>query len=352
MTGAREYDAIVVGAGFAGLAAARELRGEVLLLDRYEVGTHQTSACGTPLWVAEDLGVKQSVIQVHPRAVLHTPTHTVTYDASDSPFCTFDYRRFCRGLLEQCRVRFLRTAVRGFREGGVETDEGRFEAPCVIDASGWHRVLVGGAAPRAVGGALPLNFGIETEAAYTGESLYFWVDPAIVAEGAAWIFPVGERSRIGVGSFAGASKLRAPLERFLEDRDLTPGAFHGTYFTAGLGAPTVGRTFAVGDAAGHCLPLTGEGIRPAVYFGRVCGALVQGVIDGRLSLDAALEAYRRQVLAHRWAYRILHALQRAVQKMPGPWLGPVAALGNLPAIRRHWWPGYLDFGKPDPAPGR
>ena len=99
-------------------------------------------------------------------------------------------------------------------------------------------------------------------------------------------------------------------------------------------------------------PLTGEGIRPAVYFGRVCGALVQGVIDGRLSLDAALEAYRRQVLAHRWAYRILHALQRAVQKMPGPWLGPVAALGNLPAIRRHWWPGYLDFGKPDPAPGR
>ena len=186
MTGAREYQAIVVGAGFAGLAAARELRGEVLLLDRYEVGTHQTSACGTPLWVAEDLGVKQSVIQVHPRAVLHTPTHTVTYDASDSPFCTFDYRRFCRGLLEQCRVRFLRTAVRGFREGGVETDEGRFEAPCVIDASGWQRALVGGAAPRS-GGAVPLNFGIETEVPYTGESLYFWVDPAILAEGAAWI---------------------------------------------------------------------------------------------------------------------------------------------------------------------
>ena len=36
MTGRREYQAIVVGASFAGLAVARELRGEVLLLDRYE----------------------------------------------------------------------------------------------------------------------------------------------------------------------------------------------------------------------------------------------------------------------------------------------------------------------------
>jgi len=121
---AREYDAMVVGASFAGLTVARELRGEVLLLDAHEVGSHQTSACGTPLWVPEMFGVKESVIQVHTRAVIHTPTRTVTYDASDSPYCTFEYRRFCRGLLDQCRVRFLRTLVRGFVEGGVATDAG------------------------------------------------------------------------------------------------------------------------------------------------------------------------------------------------------------------------------------
>lgn len=45
MTGS-EYDAIIVGASFAGLTVARELRGEVLLLDAHEVGSHQTSACG------------------------------------------------------------------------------------------------------------------------------------------------------------------------------------------------------------------------------------------------------------------------------------------------------------------
>lgn len=123
------------------------------------------------------------------------------------------------------------------------------------------------------------------------------------------------------------------------------GRFHGTYFPAGLGAPTAGQVFAVGDAAGQCLPLTGEGIRPAVYFGGICGALVQSVIDGCLSLEDALEAYRRRVFAHRRAYRMLRALQCAVQKMPGAWLGLVAELANRPAIRRLWWPRYLSFGK-------
>lgn len=335
---------IIVGASFAGLAVARELRGDVLLLDRYEVGTHQTSACGTPLWLVEWLGVDESVIQVHPRAVIHTPTRTVVYDASESPYCTFDYGRFCRGLLEQCRVRFLRTAVRGFVEGGVETEEGRFEAPCVIDASGWHRVLVGGTA-QANSATMQLSFGLETEAPYAGDDLYFWVDPAILQEGAAWLFPIGGRSRVGVGSFAGVSKLRAPLERFLHGLDLTPSRFHGTYFPAGLGAPTVGRIFAVGDSAGQCLPLTGEGIRPAAYFGRLCGELVQSVIDGQRSLEDALGTYHQHVVAHRRGYRMLRALQWAVQKMPAAWLGPLADLGNRPAIRRHWWPRYLDFGK-------
>src|SRR6266498_5144291 len=52
----RDYDAIIVGASFAGLAVARQLRGRVLLLDRNEVGAVQTSACGTPLWVPQAPG--------------------------------------------------------------------------------------------------------------------------------------------------------------------------------------------------------------------------------------------------------------------------------------------------------
>lgn len=337
------YDAIIVGASFAGLAVARELRGRVLLLDRYEVGSHQTSACGTPRFVLEQLGVLPSLLQVHRRAVIHTPTRTVIYDASASPYCTFDYRRFSQGLLAQSEAEFLRTAVRGLRDGAVETDAGRFEAPCIVDASGWHRVLVGG--PPPVVRPARLSFGLETEADCGGDHLYFWLDPKILAEGAAWLFPIGGRSRVGVGSYAGVSKLRVPLERFLEGLDLRADGFHGTYFPAGLAPPTVGRVFAVGDAGGHCLPLTAEGIRPAIYFGRMLGGIVQAVIDGRLSLDAALAAYRRRVLAHRGAYRTLRLLQWIVQKVPASWLGPLAELGQHPWVLRCWWPRYLHFGR-------
>src|SRR6185295_3304917 len=142
---ARDYDAIVVGASFAGLAVARQLHGNVLLLDRNEVGAVQTSACGTPLWVPESLGVSSSVLQVHDRLVIRTPTRTVRYDLSSVPFCTFDYRAFCQGLLAQCGARFLRTSVTGIQDGAVVTGAGRFTARVIVDCSGWRRALVGSA---------------------------------------------------------------------------------------------------------------------------------------------------------------------------------------------------------------
>ena len=55
-----EYDAIIVGASFAGLAVARELHGRILLIDREEIGEGQTSACGTPLRVVDALGLTSS----------------------------------------------------------------------------------------------------------------------------------------------------------------------------------------------------------------------------------------------------------------------------------------------------
>lgn len=40
-----DYDVIVVGASFAGLAVASRLRGRMLLVDHQEIGAGQTSAC-------------------------------------------------------------------------------------------------------------------------------------------------------------------------------------------------------------------------------------------------------------------------------------------------------------------
>jgi flavin-dependent dehydrogenase len=340
---ARDYDAIVVGASFAGLAVARELRGEVLLLDRNEVGAVQTSACGTPLWVPEALGVAASVLQVHDRLVIRTPTRTVRYDLSAVPFCTFDYRAFCEGLLAQCRVRFLRTSVSGIQDGAVVTAEGRFTAPVIVDCSGWRRALTGGEAGEP---ARHHSFGLETRTSLRDEGLTFLLDRRLIPQGLGWIFPVGSGSLIGLGSYAGRSKLKPALERLLRDQGTAAGSYHGTYFPNRLLRPTTGGVFAVGDAAGQCLPLTAEGIRPALYFGGECGRIVQRVLDGALTLETGLEVYRRVVARYRRPYRMLQFGQWMAAHTPTRWFAVVTEIAATQPFLPRWWPRYGWFGHP------
>src|SRR5262249_20104192 len=201
------YDAIVVGASFAGLAGARQLRGHVLLLDRNDGGAVQTSACGTPLWVPESLGVAASVLQVHERLNLRTPRRTISFDLSDVPFCTFDYRVFCEGLLAQTRARFLRAAVTGWADGTVTTTAGRFRAPIGVDCSGWRAAIVNGFTADTRGRGY--SFGLETHTALGGDDgLWLLLDQTVIPQGLGWIFPVGEGSLVGLGSYVGRSKLR------------------------------------------------------------------------------------------------------------------------------------------------
>jgi flavin-dependent dehydrogenase len=338
------FDAIVVGASFAGLAVARRLRGRVLLLDRHEVGAVQTSACGTPAWVPRWLGVEDSVLQFHEWLDVRTPRGTVSYDLRAVPFCTFDYHQFTRGLLAQSSATFLRAAVTGLESGAVITTRGRFTAPVIVDASGWRGILV-----RKGRGHFPsrrqYSFGLETAAPFRGDRLTFVVDDRVIRQGLAWIFPAGAESFIGLGSYRGASKLGPALNRLVTDLGTRASTFHGTFFPNRLLRPTANGLFAVGDAAGQCLPLTAEGIRPAVYFGDHCGALAQRVLDGDLTLESALASYRRRVHRYRRAYAVLRAAQALAAHAPG-WCFDLflTACARAP-ILPYWWPRYGTFGR-------
>jgi flavin-dependent dehydrogenase len=343
-----EYDAIVVGGSFAGLAVARQLRGRALLLDRNDVGAVQTSACGTPLWVPEALGVAGSVLQVHERLTVRTGSHAITYDLSDVPFCTFDYEAFCRGLLAQCDVRFVKAAVTEVRDGVVVTGQGAFHAPVVVDCSGWRGVLVNGSAgARPETGAY--TFGLEARTPVCDDRLTFFIDRTVIPQGLGWIFPVGAGSLIGIGSYRGRSKLRPPLDRYLREQGTEPGEYHGTYFPNRFGRPAVGNVFAVGDAAGQCLPLTAEGIRPALYFGTECGKIVRRVLSGDTSLAAGLDTYGRLVERYRRAYRVLEWVQWFTAHAPLAWLAALTELAARRPLLSRWWPRYGRFGRFEPA---
>src|SRR6476646_7290989 len=116
-----DADVLICGASFAGLAVARELRAtgaRVLVLDRYEIGERQTSACAAPTeWLA-NLGLARSIRQTFGSLLVHTPDRTARWPLAWT-FSTFEYRTLCRLLWEQAGDAVFETAKVDGRTGNV-----------------------------------------------------------------------------------------------------------------------------------------------------------------------------------------------------------------------------------------
>ncbi|HZJ29103.1 MAG TPA: lycopene cyclase family protein, partial [Solirubrobacterales bacterium] len=146
-------DVLICGASFAGLAAAAQLTGsgaQVMVIDRYEIGDRQTSACGIPTEWLTALGLEPAERQRFDSLLVHTP-HGSTRLRLPRPLSTFDYRTVCELLWARCDAEFEIAKVNGRApnpNGGaeiaVETDRGVLTAPLVVDALGWRRILATG----------------------------------------------------------------------------------------------------------------------------------------------------------------------------------------------------------------
>ena len=66
-----------------------------------------------------------------------------------------------------------------------------------------------------------------------------------------------------------------------DDLDSEAVRYQGNWIPHKLRPATADGVFFVGDSAGHCLPLTAEGIRTAFYFGIACGRELRRVVEGR-----------------------------------------------------------------------
>ena len=327
-----DYDVLICGASFAGLAVARELRGaRVLLVDRYEVGERQTSACAAPTEWIRALGLEGSVKQTFDRLVVHTPHGTSTWPLPFT-FSTFDYPRLCELLDEQNDAEFETAKVNGRSGFTVHTDRGDLSAPLIVDALGWRRVLAGdGYQPPDA----PLSRGLEVHPHGSGADLELWIDRSYVPAGYGWSFPADDELRIGVGSFEPRYHVKEPTVRLATDLDEDAVRYQGNWIPHKIRAATEDGIFFAGDSAGHCLPLTAEGIRTAWYFGIACGRELQNVVDGRATRDQALARYGAFSDRHRWKFDWMLRAQRTVPRIPPRLLrGVVAAMGR-PALS-HW----------------
>jgi menaquinone-9 beta-reductase len=326
-----DCDVLVCGASFAGLAVARELAGSgarTLVVDRYDVGERQTSACAAPTEWLEALGLAPSIRQTFGDIVIHTP-HTTVRMALPFTFSTFDYRELCGLMFEACDAEFETAKVEG-RESAVRspqsaesiavrTDRGEIRAPLVVDSLGWRRVLgtSGFQPPEA-----PLSRGLEVHPGGAGDELEVWIDRSYVPAGYSWSFPASAEVRVGVGSFDPRFHVKDPTVRLADDLGRDAVRYQGNWIPHKLRPAREGSVLFVGDSAGHCLPLTAEGIRTAFYFGIACGRELRRVVEGRAPREAAAERYAAFSERHDFHFRWLLRVQRLIPRVPPRLLAP------------------------------
>jgi flavin-dependent dehydrogenase len=367
----RIYDVVIAGASFAGLAVAqlvspapsvrpdpfnivrpelvegRVMSPRVLLIDKGPIGEGVTSACGAPLAIVRAMGAEASVRQVHHDIVIQTPRSRTVWPLPE-PFCTFDYRRFCELAFARTGAEFRQATVLGRTGSVVHTSAGDVAGRFLVDATGWRAALTGNT-PSV---HRWLAFGVETEVAAAVEpGLQFHFVPEI-DDGYAWVFPAGDTTRIGVLSYRGRSRLRPALEMFLARLGVAPGGYHGGFLASGFRLPVVDGVFVAGDAAGQCLPVTGEGIRTAILAGLRCGDLLRGVLGGVVTEPQARRAYAEFVAPGRRRYRALAGINALVEALPIPLRGTLAALLGRPRPLRTLLRSYLGILRLDGSSGR
>jgi flavin-dependent dehydrogenase len=307
---------IICGASFAGLSVARQLTGSgarVLILDRYEIGERQTSACGVPTAWLQTMGLEASARQEFGELVVHSPHGTSRYELPWT-FSTFDYRRLCELLDDQNDAEFETAKVNGRTGETVHTDRGDVSAPLIVDALGWRRILAsdGGHQPPDA----PLSRGLEVHPGGPSEDLEVWIDRRYVPAGYGWRFPARDEQRIGVGSFDPRFHVKDTTVLLAEDLERPPIRYQGNWIPHKLRPATEDHIFFVGDSAGHCLPLTAEGIRTAFYFGIKLGDELRAVVEGRQERERALRSYSEFVETHGWKFQWLLRAQQIVPRLP------------------------------------
>jgi len=342
----RDCDVLICGASFAGLAIARELAGSganVLILDRYEIGERQTSACGIPTGWLHAMGLTEALQQTFPELVVHTPHATVRFDLPWT-FSTFDYRTLCGALAAQGSFGFDTAKVQSRHEDVVVTDRGEVRAPLIVDALGWRRVLGLGANVQPPDAQL--SRGLEVHPFGGGQDLEIWIDRSYVPAGYGWSFPADNEVRIGIGSFDPRFHVKEPTNRLARDLDADTVRYQGNWIPHALRPATEDGIFFVGDSAGHCLPLTAEGIRTALYFGIACGRELRRVIAGDQSRPQALANYHRFSAGHAWQFQWMLRAQRLIPRIAPRVLAP--ALQAMQAKRFVDWSfnHYLNIAHP------
>ncbi len=381
----KTYDAIVVGAGLAGLQTARllaERDHQILLVDRKSALDQSIHTTG--IFVRRTLEDFALPVDCLGPPVRHVTVYSPERRSMDlvSPYDEFRVGRM--GLLYQ---RFLEQAIRAGVEWMPSTsyvsharlsDETivRLEGPtnsCSVST----RYIIGadGANSRAgrdLGLEVNREWIVGVEEVLTGAPLegpprfHCFLDPRLAPGYLAWLVHDGEEVHLGVGGYPGRFDPMRALRVFRASiNDIVDLSCAKVIERRGGRIPVGGvlrniandRGLLVGDAAGAVSPLTAGGLDPCMRLSTFAAKVVGNYLD--TDDPSALKAYsgdlfRARFISRLWMRRVMAVAQSAALVEFG------CAIMRLPLINSLAWHIFfgrgsfpdldLNFAAPQPAP--
>lgn len=311
-----DYDLVVVGAGFAGLACARQAaeRGlSVLVLERQsEPGEriHTTGILVKEAW--EEWAAPASLVRRIQRVRVYDPRHRFVELERDSYFfMATDTAGLLRHLVDETRRSGAEIRFGAPWEGvAPEATPGatRGSRPLTLAGSGAAsgvtcRFLVGADGARS---KVAESFGLDrnrrllkgVEWEYEprdgdGDCLHCFIDPEYAPGYIGWVVPGVGATQVGLALHRDR---RADLRRFSEKIDGLFGLSGRRVLEKRGGVIPIGgllrnfhaeRVMLVGDAAGMVSPLTAGGIHQAYRFGKLAADAIADHLGGGDGPDAS-----------------------------------------------------------------
>jgi digeranylgeranylglycerophospholipid reductase len=288
----RNYDLVVIGAGFAGLAAARAaaMRGvKTLVMDRKpEAGARLHTTALLVKEVADLWDVPRDLTRKIHGVRLYGPSlRSIDLVRPGYHFLATDAPGLVRWWAQQARtagawVRF-NSPYRGahHEKGSICLD------PYDIRA----RYLLGADGPRSrvaqdFGLGANRRFLVGVEAEYEGvegvdpDRLHVFLDSQIAPGYIAWVVPGVHHTQVGLavhkGRKADLGAFVAKIDGLFNFSRATVAAQRGGLIPIGGPVEPLGKpgTMLIGDAAGMVSPLTAGGIHTALHLGRLAGLAI------------------------------------------------------------------------------
>lgn len=297
------YDVIIVGAGPAGLAAAKDLASahkKVLVLEKNKVVGDKVCAGGLTLKDFKELNLPRFLVEEEFTTInLRFKKYLIRLGLEEPWLWTCDRLALGKWQLDGARAAGaevqLNMQVVGVQKDCVFTgDQRKIHYQYLIGADGSNSIVrkyLGLETKRIL---LAVQYLVSRE---RFKELEIFFDLERFGPTYAWIFPHKEYNSIGAGGdprFITGDNLRQNFDALCREMNLEPKEYKLqaapiNYDYRGI---EFGNIFLVGDAAGFASGLTGEGIHPAIISG--CEA-AHKILDSGYNLEkikALLKAKR------------------------------------------------------------